>query len=110
MEEAKGKLMVYGSSLMSRGEPLRTVSEASEKVARLLKMSFEVKTFTKEAMPVYVYYKNGDEDPIPLYCSKGEDNDMQEVCTALRNMIFVLSFHPKHSALKQALKDIMPVS
>lgn len=105
-----GKLLVYASSFSRRQSRLRPVSLAAEKVAKLLKVDVEVKTFRKRFTPIYVYYKNGDEEPIPLYCNNGEDPNVQEIYTALRNMMFVLSFHPKHSALKQIRNEIMRVS
>ena len=83
---------------------------ATEKMAKLLKLNFEVITFGEKITQIYVYYKNGDEEPIPIYCNKGEESNMNEIYTALRNMIFVLSFHPKHSALRQIRRGIMQFS
>jgi hypothetical protein len=79
-------------------------------MARLLKLNFEIKTFSKRFTPIYVYYKSGDEEPIPIYCTKNDQSSIQEIYTALRNMMFVLSFHPKHSALRHARKEIMQFS
>ena len=86
------------------------MSIAAEKMARLLKLNFEIKTFRKSFTPIYVYYKTGDEEPIPVYCSNHGQSNMEEVYTALRNMMFVLSFHPKHQALRQVRKEIMQFS
>jgi len=86
------------------------VSIAAEKMAKSLKLSFEIVTFGEKIAPIYVYYKNGDEEPIPIYCDKGGKTNIQEIYTALRNMMFVLSFHPKHSALKQIRNGIMQFS
>ncbi|MDI6905427.1 MAG: hypothetical protein QMD13_08105 [Candidatus Bathyarchaeia archaeon] len=55
----------------------------------------------------WLSYKNGDEEPIPIYCHKNGESSIEEVYEALRNMMFVLSFHPKHSALKQIRKEVM---
>lgn len=101
------KLVVYASSFAPRESRLKPVSIAAEKMAKLLKMSVEVKRFRKRFTSIYVYYKSGDEEPIPLYCDNGEKSDTQEIYTTLRNMMFVLSFHPKHSALRQIRKEIM---
>lgn len=79
-------------------------------MAKLLNAGFEIKTFGKRFRPIYVYYKNGDEEPIPIYCSNSEESDTQEVYVALRNMMFVLSFHPKHEALRQARREIIRFS
>ena len=109
-EDQSGRLLVYASSFASRQKRLKPVSTAAEKMAKLLKLNVEVVTFRKRFTPIYVYYKEGEEEPIPIYCDKEEKPDVQHVCTALKNMMFVLSFHPKHSALKSARKDIMRFS
>jgi len=110
MLDNSGKLFVYASAFTSRQKRLKPVSVAAEKMARLLRLSFEVKTFRERFTPIYVYYKNGDEEPIPIFCSNDAQSDMQEVYSALRNMMFVLSFHPKHSALRLARKEIIQFS
>jgi hypothetical protein len=107
LENSSGKLLVYASSVARTERRLQSVSVAAEKIAKLLKLPMEVVTFREEFDPIYVYYKNGDEDPIPIYCDKGGEFNMQDVYKALRNMMFVLSFHPKHSALKHIRKDVM---
>ena len=99
--------MVYASSFSSRKKRLKFVSAATEKMAKLLKMDMELVTFRERIKQIYVYYKQGDEEPIPIYWNKGEETDAHEVYTALRNMMFVLSFHPKHSALRPIRKEIM---
>jgi len=105
---SSGKLYVYGSS--SSQKRLKPVSMATEKMARLLKLNFEIKTFRKSFTPIYVYYKKGDEEPIPIYCNSNSQSNIEEVYTALRNMMFVLSFHPKHQALRQVWKEITQFS
>ena len=110
LESSKGKLLVYASSFTFRERRLKFVSRATEKTASLLRLSVEVVALREKFMPIYVYYKNGDDEPIPIYCNTGEESSTDEVCTALRNMMFVLSFHPKHSFLKQIRKEIMRFS
>ena len=110
MENSNGKLLIYASSFTSHEKRLKSVSMAAEKMAKLLKLSFEIVTFGEKITPIYVYYKNGDEEPIPIYCDKGRKTNIQEVYTALRNMMFVLSFHPKHSTLRQIRNGIMQFS
>jgi hypothetical protein len=109
LENCNGILFVY-ASLGSREKRLKPVRLAARKVAKHLKMSFEVKTFRKKFEPIYIYYKNGDEEPIPVCCVGNSQSDIEEICTKLRNMMFVLSFHPKHSALRQVRKEIMRLS
>lgn len=110
MENCDGKLLVYASNLKLSGKRLQSVSVAAEKIAELLKLPMEVVTFREDFSPIYVYYKNGDDEPVPIYCDKGREFDMQAIYEALRNMVFVLSFHPKHSALKPIRKEVMQFS
>jgi hypothetical protein len=105
-----GKLLVYASSFSCHKSRLKPVSLAAERMAKLLNVGVEVKRFRERFTPIYVYYKEGDEEPIPLYCNNGNDLNVQEIYVALRNMMFVLSFHPKHSALRQVRKKIMLAS
>jgi hypothetical protein len=106
LENPNGKLLIYASNFAFREKRLKSVSMATEKMAKLLDLNFEVITFGEKIALIYVYYKNGDEEPIPLYCNSGGKANVQEIYMALRNMIFVLSFHPKHSALRQIRKEI----
>jgi hypothetical protein len=110
LENCNGKLFVYASSFASREKRLKPVSVATEKMAKHLKLDFEVKTFRKRFEPIYVYYKNGDDEPVPIYCVGEQQSSIEEICMRLRNMMFVLSFHPKHSALRQIRKEIMQFS
>lgn len=107
LENSNGKLLIYASNFVSSEERLKPVSVAAQKMAELLKLNFEVVIFGEKLAPIYVYYKDGDEEPIPLYCNKGEKVDALEICAALRNMLFVLSFHPRHTTLRRVRKEIM---
>ena len=107
MENCNGTLFVYASSFESKGKKFEPVKLAAEKIARRLGLSFEVRTFRKKFGSAYVYYTSGDEEPIPIYCVGETSSNIEEIYTSLRNMMFVLSFHPRHSALKQIRKEIM---
>jgi hypothetical protein len=107
IEGSNGKLLVYVSSFASREKRLKPISGAAEKMAKLLKLTVEVVTFGKRFTPVYVYYKDGEEEPIPIYCDNSESSDAHEIYAALKRMMFVLSFHPKHSALRSIRKEVM---
>jgi hypothetical protein len=76
---------------------------------RTLNLEFEIVTL-KYTAPIYVYYKDGDEEPVPLYCDKNQKPTVKKVCNALRSMMFVLSFHPKYSALRKIRMEIMRFS
>lgn len=108
IDYASGKLFVYASSFSQKR--LRPISIAAEKMARLLKLNFEIRTFRKCFTPIYVYYETGDEEPIPIYCNTNGQSSIEEVYTTLGNMMFVLSFHPKHPALRHVRKEIMQFS
>lgn len=110
LENCNGKLFVYASSFVSRGRRLEPVRAATEKMARRLKLGFEVKTFRKKFAPIYVYYANGDDEPVPIFCVSKKQSNVEEICTTLKNMMFVLSFHPKHSALRDIRKELTEFS
>jgi hypothetical protein len=105
-----GKLLVYAPSFAFDEKRLKSVNTAAKKMAKMLDLSVEVVPFREKIAPIYVYYKNGDEEPIPIYCDKGEKSNIQDIYIALRNMLFALSFHPKHSALRKIRKEIMRFS
>jgi hypothetical protein len=110
LENCNGKLFVYASSFVSREKRFKPVRVAAERMATHLKLSFEIKTFRKKFEPIYVYYKNGSDEPIPIYCVSDKQMGIEEICRSLRNMMFVLSFHPRHSALREIRKEIMQFS
>jgi hypothetical protein len=99
--------MVYTSAAAPHRKRFQSVRTAAEKTAKLLNLGFEVVRFRKSFTQIYVYYESGDDEPIPIYCDEGKTCDLQEVCATLKNMMFVLSFHPKHSALRQVRKEVM---
>jgi hypothetical protein len=105
-----GKLMVYASVEVSPRQRLLSVKTAAETMAKQLNMDFEVVKQINGVSPIYVYYENGDNEPIPLYCDEGKKGDLTEISSKIRNMMFVLSFHPRHKALKQARKALLAFS
>lgn len=107
LESFSRKLLVYASNSVLNEDRLQSVSVAAEKIAKMLKLSMEVVTFGEEFTPIYVYYKNGDDEPIPVYCNKDVEANLPEIYKTLRNIMFVLSFHPKHSSLKPIRNEVM---
>ena len=106
-----GKLLVYASTDFPLKKRLASVRTATEETAKLLKLDFELVKFRNRSLQIYVYYTCGDgSEPIPLYCDKGKEGNLQEISSTLRKMMFVLSFHPKHFALKQVRNAIMRAS
>jgi hypothetical protein len=105
-----GKLMVYASVAAPHKKRLRSVRTAAEETAKSLNLDFELIKFQRSGSAIYVYYENGGDEPIPLYCDEGKEGDLHEICAALRKMMFVLSFHPRHSALKPLRSELMTLS
>jgi hypothetical protein len=106
-----GKLLVYASTGNPHRKRLQFVRTATEATAKRLNLDFEFIKFRKSSTPIYVYYESDDDgEPIPLYCDEGKAANLDEICAALRSMMFVLSFHPRHSALKQLRSEIMRLS
>lgn len=105
-----GKLMVYASSGIPCRKRLESVRTAAKETAKRLNLDFEIVRFDR-ATPIYVYYEESDgEEPIPLYCDEGKMSGLEEISGRLRSMMFVLSFHPKHSALKEMRSELLKLS
>ena len=102
--------MIYASEEEMREKRLESIQIATKKTAQMLKMNFEFIKFKESYSKIFVYYDNGIDDPIPLYCDKGKKEKAQDICSSLRKMMFVLSFHPKHSVLRYVRDSIMTLS
>jgi hypothetical protein len=106
-----GKLMVYASTELPSRERLDSVRDAAKQTAKRLNLDFEMVRFERMPSPIYVYYEQSDGDePVPLYCDEGKMSGLEEISSALQHMIFVLSFHPKHSALAQMRSELLKLS
>jgi hypothetical protein len=110
LEANRGKLLVYASSTGMRQRRIKSVNAAVKKTAKMLNLDVDVVTLKGVETPIYIYYKDGENEPVPLYCDKEKESSPEQVCTALRSMMFVLSFHPKYSALKKIRKEIIRFS
>jgi hypothetical protein len=105
-----GKLTLYTSSNFSPRQRVQFVRTAAQEMAKHLNMGFEIVKQNDASAPIYVYYEDGDEEPVPLYCDEGKTTSSSEITSKIRNMIFVLSFHPRHAGLKQARKTLLTLS
>ncbi|MCS7096042.1 MAG: hypothetical protein N3F10_03540 [Candidatus Bathyarchaeota archaeon] len=111
MEKNRGRLMVYFSRPICGSRRFRTVSAAVEKTAKDLNLDVEFITLKGKNAPIYVYYQNGNEEPVPLYCDKNQNDSAERIYGALRGMMFVLSFHPRYrTSLNMARERIMGFS
>jgi len=102
--------MVYASTGVPSRKRLDSVRTAAKETAKRLNLDFEMVRFERASSPIYVYYEKNDEEPIPLYCDEGKISGLEEIRNKLRNMMFVLSFHPNHSALKEMRKELLKLS
>jgi hypothetical protein len=100
-----GKFLIYTSRFSSQGNRLRVVGAAVAKVAKALSLGVEVAS-TKKILSVYVYYRNENGEEIPIYCDWGKNWCEEDVYKAIRNMMFVLSFHPEHTNLQGIRKEM----
>ena len=106
-----GKLMVYASTGIPSRKRLESVRTAAKETAKRLNLDFEMVRFDRAPSPIYVYYEESDdEEPIPLYCDEGKMSGLEEISSKLRSMMFVLSFHPNHSALKEMRNELLKLS
>jgi len=105
-----GKLLLYASAEMSVRKRLSSVREAAVETAELLNLGFEQVRFAKNSDHIYVYYGNGSDEPVPIYCDEGKGFDVKGICASLRRMMFVLSFHPRNSALRTMRAELMGFS
>src|SRR5450759_4097033 len=106
-----GKLMVYASTDIPGKKRLESVRTAAKQTAKRLNLDFEMVRFDRASSPIYVYYEESDSDePIPLYCDEGKMSGLDEISSTLRSTMFVLSFHPNHSTLKEMRKEILKLS
>jgi hypothetical protein len=110
-KENCGKLMVYASTGVPKGKRLDSVRTAAKETAKRLNLDFEVVRLDRASSPIYVYYEDNDGDePIPLYCDGGKISGLEEISGKIRNMMFVLSFHPNHSVLKEMRSELLKLS
>lgn len=100
-----GKFLIYTSRFSSQGNRLRVVGSAVAKVAKTLSLGVEVSS-TKKILSVYVYYQNENGEEIPVYCDWGKNWGEEDVYNAIKNMMFVLSFHPEHASLQGIRKEM----
>jgi len=110
MLKNSGKLLLYASNGAPHRKRLDSVREAASDTAHRLDLDFEVVRVGKNCRQIYVYYENGNDEPIPIYCDEGKRFDTEGICSSLRKMMFVLSFHPRNSALRMKRTELMGFS
>jgi hypothetical protein len=86
------------------------VREAARETAESLNLDFKQVRLAQSSSQIYVYYENGSDEPVPIYCDEGKGFDTEGICSSLRKMMFVLSFHPRNAALRTMRGEIMGFS
>lgn len=109
MYAANGKLLIYTSRFSNHDNRLKIINSAVAKIAKSLSLGIEVAS-TKKVLSVYVYYRNEDGEETPVYCDWGKNWGEEDIYKAIRNMIFVLSFHPDYSGLRDVRKELCMVA
>ena len=105
LESVNGRFLVYASN-----SGRRSVNLAVRKMAKDLGMDVRVVRVRQKQVPIYVYYQCGEEEAVPIYCEGVGRLGVEGVYSKLRSMMFVLSFHPKHLALRSLRSMIMRFS
>lgn len=105
LESVNGRFLVYAS-----GSGRRSVNLAVRRMAKDLRMDVRVVRVREKQVPIYVYYQRGEEEAVPIYYDGIERLGVEDVYSKLRSMMFVLSFHPKHLALRSLRREIMRFS
>jgi hypothetical protein len=102
-----GKLLIYTPQTTDRQERLEAIKSAASKIAQPLKLQIQIIHITK-TFPTYVYYKREDDpEEIPIYCDSQKTLREKEIYQSMKCVVFTLSFHPKHSALLTARKEML---
>ncbi len=94
--------MIYMSNVQNP-ERVRVVGSAVLRVASSLKLETELSS-RRKMLSIYVYYRSDAGEEIPVYCDWGKSWREEDVCRAIRNMMFVLSFHPSYPRLAMMRK------
>ena len=100
------KLFVFVSS-SSSNQKISFIKNAVKKIAQQLNLEFEVVNLSKSVNQTFVCYRKSGADKIPLYYEKTKYETAQEIYTKIKNMLFVLSFHPNHGKLKEKQDEIL---
>jgi hypothetical protein len=107
MKKTNSRLLIYASSLSLKEKKAQAIKVATERVADLLKLPYEMITFEEPLKQTYVYYQKENEETIPLFCEVTGRSDIEKIFRKIMKMLLVLSFHPRFSGLKPVRKEFM---
>ncbi len=103
---SNGKILIYAPNGNGSFGGVRNVRSAAEKIARRLKLGVEV-IQREDLSSVWVYFENYDGQLVPIYFNYWLNCPADEVYMKIRNMMFVLSFHPKFRGLRSIRREVM---
>jgi len=86
-----GKFLVYASPFSARNERLKTVGKAVVRIAERLGADVEI-TQRRDVLSIFVYYKNGGKEKIPVYCDWGKNWNEDDVYHAIKSVVYLFPF------------------
>ena len=106
---SNGKILIYAPNNPGDFGGVKNIENAASKIAKRLKLGLEIIQRT-DLNSVSVYFESCDGQLIPVYFNYWPDRPEEEVYMKIRNMIFVLSFHPRFDSLRPIRREIMEPS
>ena len=104
---SNGKILIYAPNSSDVGfSGVKNVKSAATKIAKRLKLGVEV-IQREDLTSIWVYFENRDGQLVPVYFNYWPDCPEEEVYLKIRNMMFVLSFHPRFRSLKSIRREVM---
>ncbi|XES76207.1 MAG: hypothetical protein ACBZ72_08455 [Candidatus Bathyarchaeia archaeon] len=105
----QGNLALYTSDAATptQRQRLQLVKNAAEKTASQLNLNFDFHQQPSRSNAICVYYECAGEEPVPVYCDEGKLGNQEEIQASISNVMFVLSFHPRHAALTQVRERLL---
>jgi len=99
-----GKFIVYASAFPRQNDRLKTVGRAAVRIAERLGADIEISQ-RRDVLSVFVYYRNGGKERIPVYCDWGKNWNEEDVYHSIWSVVYALSFHPEYSVLQTIRKS-----
>lgn len=103
---SNGKILIYAPNSSNGFDEVRNVENAAGKIAKRLKLGLEV-IQRADLNSVWVYFESRDGQLIPVYFNYWSNRSEEEIYMKIRNMMFVLSFHPRFDSLRSIRQEIM---
>jgi len=103
---SNGKILIYAPNNSSGFDVVKNIENAASKIAKRLKLGLEI-IQRADLNSVWVYFESCDGQLIPVYFNYWPDCPEEEVYMKIRNMMFVLSFHPRFGGLRPIRREIM---